>query len=77
MNQAPPTDIQEAFLDQICRKKIPVTVYLINGFQIRGVLAGFDHFTLLVNQEQKQQIIYKHAVSTISPQDMAVILADN
>jgi host factor-I protein len=44
-----------------------VTVYLVNGFQLRGIVAGFDPFTLLLEYERKTHLIYKHAISTISP----------
>lgn len=47
---------------------MPVTVYLVNGFQLRGVVKGFDPFTILIEYERKTHLIYKHAVSTISPQ---------
>ncbi|HHY13385.1 MAG TPA: RNA chaperone Hfq [Thermoanaerobacterales bacterium] len=44
-----------------------VTVYLINGFQLKGVVKGFDNFTVILEADGKQQLIYKHAISTISP----------
>ena len=44
-----------------------VTVFLINGFQLRGVIRGFDAFVVMVDSEGKQQMIYKHAISTIAP----------
>ena len=45
----------------------PVTVFLVNGFQMRGTITGFDPFTVTVSAEGKQSLIYKHAISTISP----------
>jgi host factor-I protein len=59
--------MQDAFLNQIRREKIPVTIYLVNGFQIKGVIRGFDNFTAIVEQEGRQQMVYKHAISTIAP----------
>jgi host factor-I protein len=60
-------NIQDSFLNQIRKESIPVTVYLMNGFQIRGVVKGFDNFTIVIESEGKQQLIYKHAVSTFTP----------
>lgn len=58
---------QDAFLNQARRTRTPLTVFLMNGFQMRGVITGFDQFIILLQSEQKQQMIYKHAVSTIIP----------
>lgn len=60
-------DIQTAFLNSVSQYKVPVTVFLVNGFQIRGTLKGHDNFTIEVESEGKQQVIYKHAISTIVP----------
>ncbi len=60
-------NLQDAFLNQVRKDKIPVTVYLINGFQIKGLVRGFDNFTVIIEMEQKQQLVYKHAISTVSP----------
>ncbi|MDF2923357.1 MAG: chaperone Hfq [Paenibacillaceae bacterium] len=60
-------NIQDNFLNQLRKENIPVTVYLVNGFQIRGVIKAFDNFTLIVDSEGKQQMIYKHAISTFTP----------
>jgi host factor-I protein len=62
-----PIDIQNAFLSQAQIDKVPMTLFLVNGFQIRGTLKGFDNFTIEVDTEGKQQVIYKHAISTIVP----------
>ncbi|WP_093855974.1 RNA chaperone Hfq [Tenuibacillus multivorans] len=54
--------------DQIERKeKVPLTVFLTNGFQLRGVLKSFDNFTILIETEGRQQLIFKHAISTFAP----------
>ncbi len=62
------TSLQDSFLNEVRREKIPVTVYLTNGFQQRGVVFSFDEYTLLLWNEGKQYLIYKHAVSTVLPQ---------
>jgi host factor-I protein len=62
-----PLNIQDSFLNQIRKEKIPVIVYLVNGFQIRGTIRAFDNFTIVVDADGKQQMIYKHAVSTFTP----------
>jgi host factor-I protein len=61
-------NIQDQFLNQIRKDNIFVTVFLLNGFQLRGQVKGFDNFTVLLETEGKQQLIYKHAISTFSPQ---------
>ncbi|KOS02334.1 RNA chaperone Hfq [Paenibacillus polymyxa] len=53
---------------QLRKDSIPVTVYLINGFQVRGTIKAFDNFTIVIDSDGKQQLIYKHAISTFTPQ---------
>jgi len=60
-------NLQDSFLNQIRKENIPVTLYLINGFQLKGMVRGFDNFTIVLDSDGKQQLVYKHAVSTISP----------
>ncbi|MGI6588275.1 MAG: RNA chaperone Hfq [Peptococcia bacterium] len=60
-------NLQDNFLNQIRKNSIPVTIFLINGFQLKGNVKGFDNFTVILEMEGKQQLIYKHAISTISP----------
>jgi host factor-I protein len=60
-------NIQDTFLNQLRKDSVPVTVYLTNGFQIRGVIKAFDNFTIIVDSEGRQQMIYKHAISTFTP----------
>ncbi|MBC7343561.1 MAG: RNA chaperone Hfq [Clostridia bacterium] len=59
------TSLQDSFLNQARKDGIPVTVYLVNGFQLKGVVQGFDNFTVFIDSDGKQQMIYKHAISTI------------
>jgi len=60
-------NLQDAFLAAARRDETPVTVFLMNGFQMRGVITGFDPFTVVLTADGKQNLIYKHAISTISP----------
>jgi len=60
-------NLQDIFLNQARYAKQQVTVFLVNGFQLRGVVTGFDNFTVVLDSEGKQQLIYKHAISTIIP----------
>ncbi len=61
-------NLQDAFLTRCRAARMPVTVFLMNGFQIRGYITGFDPYMVVVQSEEKQQVIYKHAVSTIVPE---------
>lgn len=60
-------NLQEQFLIQCRRDRIPVTVFLVNGFQMRGLITGYDSFVLLLDADGKQEMVYKHAVSTVMP----------
>ena len=62
-----PINLQEAILQEVCREKVPVTLFLMNGFQLRGTVAGFDSFVVVLISDGKQQMIYKHAISTLAP----------
>ncbi|MEF3255536.1 MAG: RNA chaperone Hfq [Deferribacterales bacterium] len=70
--------MQDIFLNEVRKSKSPVTVYLINGVRIKGNLIGFDDYTMLLAYEDKQQLIYKTAVSTVHPiyQDGEIIKYD-
>ena len=61
-------NLQDTFLNALRREKTPVTVFLTNGFQQRGVVQSFDGYTLVLLFEGRQHLIYKHAISTIIPQ---------
>lgn len=60
-------NLQEIFLTRARKQNIPVTMFLVNGFQLRGIITGFDCFVVILDSEGRQQVIYKHAISTISP----------
>ena len=59
--------MQDQFLRQLRLERIPVTLFLVNGFQIRGVVTGSDSFSVFMLSDGKQEMIYKHAISTIMP----------
>ena len=60
-------NLQEAILQEVRRDRVPVTLFLMNGFQLRGVITGFDNFVVVLLSDGKQQMIYKHAISTLAP----------
>jgi len=60
-------NLQDAFLNQARRDRLNVTMFLMNGFQLHGIVKGFDGFTVVLDSEGRQQLIYKHAISTIVP----------
>jgi host factor-I protein len=59
--------LQDLFLNQLRKEKIPVVIYLVNGVRLKGIVKGFDSFVILL-REANEQLIYKHAVSTIVPE---------
>jgi len=59
-------NLQDLFLNQMRKEKIPVTMYLVNGARLTGTIKGFDNFVILLKQEN-QQLVYKHAISTVIP----------
>ena len=58
---------QDVFLNQARKDRTMLTVFLMNGFQMRGIITGFDQFVILLQSDGRQQMIYKHAISTIVP----------
>ena len=72
-----PVNIQDQFLNQLRKESIPVTVFLLNGFQLRGHVKSFDNFTVILDTDGKQQLVYKHAISTFSPQRNVQLNQDN
>ena len=65
--QKPTIVLQDVFLNQVRKEKVSVTIHLMNGYQIKGFVKGFDNFTIILDSEGKQMIVYKHAISTITP----------
>jgi host factor-I protein len=67
--------LQDLFLNYLRKERIPVTIFLINGTRLKGVIKGFDNFVVVLKQST-QQLIYKHAISTISPEKEVNIKLD-
>ncbi|MBU5677494.1 RNA chaperone Hfq [Alkaliphilus sp. MSJ-5] len=60
-------NLQDVFLNQVRKENTMITIFLVNGFQLKGMVKGFDNYTIVLDSDGKQQLIYKHAISTISP----------
>lgn len=60
-------NLQDIFLNNARKNKISVTIYLMNGFQLKGYVKGFDSFTVVLDCEGKQMLVYKHAITTVTP----------
>lgn len=60
-------NLQDVFLNQSRKDKIPVTIFLTNGYQFKGMVRGFDNYTVILDCEGKQNLVYKHAISTVCP----------
>ena len=67
MAAKPIINLQENFLNQARKENVPVTIHLMNGFQIKGMIRGFDQFTVVIDSMGRQQMVFKHAISTITP----------
>jgi len=61
-------NLQDVFLNQVRKEHTPIIIYLVNGFQLKGIVRGFDNYTIILDGDGKQQLVYKHAVSTLIPQ---------
>lgn len=60
-------NLQDIFLNQARKEKVPVTVFLVNGFQFKGLVNGFDSYVVIMDCDGKRNVVYKHAISTIAP----------
>jgi len=67
-------NLQDRFLNILRTNKIPVKVYLVNGFQTKGIIRSFDSFTMLLENGNQQNLIYKHAISTIMPESFVKLI---
>lgn len=63
----PVTGLQDVYLNHIRKTSTPIIIYLMNGVQLRGVVRAFDNFTVLLESDGRSDLIYKHAISTITP----------
>lgn len=70
-------NIQDTFLNQVRKENIPVTIYLVNGFQLKGLIRGFDNFTIVIDSDGRQQLVYKHAISTFTPLKPVSLMVEN
>ncbi|MFW2490535.1 RNA chaperone Hfq [Clostridium chromiireducens] len=69
-------NLQDIFLNNARKNKIQLVIHLMNGFQIKGIVKGFDNFTVILDCDNKQMLIYKHSISTITPAK-PILFADN
>jgi host factor-I protein len=67
MAQEKQQNLQDTFLNHVRKQKIPVTVFLVNGVKLQGVITWFDNFCVLLRRDGMSQLVYKHAISTIMP----------
>ena len=70
-------NLQDVFLNQARKDKIIVTIFLTNGFQFKGIIKGFDGYTVILDSDGKQQLVFKHAISTIVPSKPILILEND
>lgn len=67
MTSDKPQNLQDAFLNHIRKNKTPVTVFLVNGVKLQGIITWFDNFCVLLRRDGHSQLVYKHAISTVMP----------
>jgi host factor-I protein len=60
-------NVQDVFLNHVRKNKLPVTVFLVNGVKLQGIITWFDNFCVLLSREAHSQLVYKHAISTVMP----------
>jgi host factor-I protein len=60
-------NLQDVFLNQARKERLPLTIFLTNGYQFKGIIRGFDSFIVILETDGRQQLVYKHAISTIVP----------
>ncbi|MPM85092.1 RNA-binding protein Hfq [bioreactor metagenome] len=69
-------NLQDLFLNTVRKERTPLTVYLLSGYQLRGTVRGFDSFVVMLDCDGKQNMVYKHAISTIIPAKNVTFVAD-
>ncbi len=62
-----PQNVQDVFLNHVRKNKVPVTVFLVNGVKLQGMISWFDNFCVLLRRDAQVQLVYKHAISTVMP----------
>ncbi|MBN9565952.1 MAG: RNA chaperone Hfq [Alphaproteobacteria bacterium] len=60
-------NVQDVFLNYVRKNKVPVTLFLVNGVKLQGIITWFDNFSVLLRRESHAQLVYKHAISTVMP----------
>jgi host factor-I protein len=70
-------NLQETFLNQLRKEKLSVTVFLINGVKLQGIITWFDNFSILLKRDSHIQLVYKHSISTIMPSESISIGIEN
>lgn len=70
------SNLQDIFLNNARKEQLQLTIHLLNGFQLKGIVKGFDNFTVILDCDNKQMLIYKHSISTITPVK-PILFADN
>ena len=76
VNNKNTNNLQDIFLNNARKSKVPLTIHLMNGFHLKGLVKGFDSFTVILDCDGKQMMIYKHSISTITPLK-PILYADN
>ena len=69
-------NLQDVFLDQMLKNRVAVTLFLVNGVKLQGVITCFDSFSLLLQRDDHSQLVYKHAISTVMPLNPMPIFGD-
>tara|TARA_B100000029_G_scaffold515729_1_gene624259 strand:+ start:1753 stop:1986 length:234 start_codon:yes stop_codon:yes gene_type:complete len=69
-------NVQDIFLNNVRKQRVPVTIFLVNGVKLQGSIAWFDNFSIILKRESQTQLIYKHAISTIMPSDELSLFED-
>ncbi len=67
MAKDPSQNVQDVFLNHVRRSKTPVTIFLVNGVKLQGIITWFDNFSVLLRRDGHTQLVYKHAISTVMP----------
>lgn len=66
-NKKLPINLQDNFLNKVRTERIQITVFFVNGYQLKGIVKSFDNFTILLVKDGKEMLLYKHAITTIAP----------
>ena len=72
-----PQNLQDTFLNQVRKQKTPLTIFLVNGVKLQGVITWFDNFCVLLRRDGLSQLVYKHAISTVMPSQPIQLFDDD